>query len=115
MMARVSVGTDIRRPDRLGAEPMGNVLAGIGGGRWAEPVNRLRSLPYDSADFDAQKQSLAYWTPSGVFRHRSTAGLIQHSGHVGIDLDDLGEQGATRAIQSAVEDPHCLCAFRSAS
>jgi hypothetical protein len=113
--ARVSVGPDIRRPGLLSAEPIGTILTGIGGGRWAEPITRLRTLPYHSADFAAEKEQLAYWTPSGLFRYRNATGLVQHSGHVAIDLDNLGAQGATKAIQGAVEDAHCLCAFRSAS
>ena len=113
--ARVSIGPDIRRPDMLTSEPITAILTGIGGGRWAEPITYLRRLPHRSADFDDQKRSLPYWTPSGMFRHRSAGGLLQHSGHVGIDLDNLGEQGATRTIQAAVEDTHCLAAFRSAS
>jgi hypothetical protein len=115
MTARISIGNDIRRPGLLSTEPMGTILTGIGAGRWAEPITRLRRLPYHSADFDDQKASLPYWTPSGLFRHRSAAGLIRHSGHVAIDLDNLGEQGATRTIQAAVADRYCLCGFRSAS
>ena len=115
MTSRVSIGNDIRRPGLLSAEPIGTILTDIGGGRWAEPITSLRRLPYHSADFAAEKEQLSYWTPSGLFRHRSAAGLVQHSGHLAIDLDNLGEQGATRTIQAAVADSYCLCGFRSAS
>jgi hypothetical protein len=115
MTARVSIGNDIRQPALLSAELVGTILTGIGAGRWAESITRLRMLPYHSADFATEKEQLAYWTPSGLFRHRSAGGLVQHSGHVALDLDNLGEQGATRTIQAAVADRYCLCGFRSAS
>jgi hypothetical protein len=39
--------------------------------------------------------------------------LLQHSGQIGVDLDDLGEAKAVSTIQNAVADRFCLAAFRS--
>jgi hypothetical protein len=94
---------------------MGDILAGIGGGRWSTNVEQVRRLPYRSLEQGTIKKALPYWLPAGIFGHRSAAGLLKHSGHIAIDLDDLGEKGATKTIQVAVSDTHCKCAFRSAS
>ena len=111
----VSIGTDIRRPGELVSAPMGDILAGIGSGRWAPAVERVRELCYRSPEQLTAKEGLPYWTPAGLFHYRSGAGLIDHSGHVAIDLDDLEAGDGTRVMQTAVADPHCKCAFRSAT
>ena len=90
------------------------MLLGIQSGAWREPVARVRSLAPDS---DAQRQaklSLPYATWAGVFSRRANNALVRHSGQCGVDLDGLGDDGATAVIQTAVADKHCLAAFRSA-
>ncbi len=114
-MPLVSVGDDVLKPYALRAEPMDAVLAGIASGRWGEQVEAVRKLLYQSPEQSALKKRLPFWTPAGLFEHRRSWGLIRHSGHVAVDLDALGIDGTTRAIQTAVADPHCKCAFRSAS
>jgi hypothetical protein len=105
---------DVRQPSRLETRNSAEILLGISTGAWQEPVNRLRSL---APDTDAQRQAklaLPYCTWAGVFSRRANDGLLNHSGQVGIDLDDLGEAGAVAVIQAAVADVHCFAAFRSA-
>lgn len=115
MNALVSVGTNIKRPGKLQTEPIVDIITGICAGRWGEPVGAVRALPYRSREQQEAKEGLAYWTPAGMFSHRSAAALIRHSGHLAIDLDNLGVEGATGAIQTAVADPFCKYAFRSAT
>jgi hypothetical protein len=105
---------DVRQPSRLETRNSAEILLGISTGAWQEPVNRLRSL---APDTDAQRQAklaLPFCTWAGVFSRRANDGLLNHSGQVGIDLDDLGEAGAVAVIQAAVADVHCFAAFRSA-
>src|SRR5437879_12428983 len=97
MIARlpmVSTGTDIRRPRLLSSAPMAQVLEDIAGGRWCEQVGTVRALAYRSREQTQRKKLLPYWTPAGLFRYRSASGMMEHSGHVSIDLDDLGAAGA---------------------
>jgi hypothetical protein len=115
MNVLVSIGTNIQQPGRLEAEPIGDVLDGICAGRWGEQVAWVRAFPYRSADQQQAKESLPYWTPSGLFRYRNAGGLVNHSGHVAVDLDNLGESAGTQVIQTAVGDGFCVCAFRSAT
>jgi hypothetical protein len=92
----------------------GDVLRGIANGDWQEAVALVRSLPADSPEQKAAKLSLPFCTWAGVFSRRGIAGLVRHSGQIGIDLDDLGEAGAVAVLQAAVADRFCLAAFRSA-
>ncbi|HWW00482.1 MAG TPA: BT4734/BF3469 family protein [Candidatus Acidoferrum sp.] len=91
------------------------VLSGVSNGQWADRVERVRALPYHSREQLREKERLPFWTPSGRFRYRRLDGFVQHSGHVAIDLDDLGVDGEGRAMHKAVDDPHCRCAFRSST
>jgi hypothetical protein len=52
-------------------------------------------------------------TWAGVFSCRANEKLLQHSGQIGVDLDDLGDAKAVTTIQNAVADRFCLAAFRS--
>jgi hypothetical protein len=83
-------------------------------GHWRDAVARVRELPADSAEQKAAKIQLPFCTWAGVFTRRENAGLVRHSGQVGIDLDGLGEAGAVAVLQTAVADVSCLAAFRSA-
>jgi len=104
----VSFGLDVRRPGQLEEIGLYAVLLQIGQGRWHSEVESVRKGK-------KSKMTMPYFTPSGLFRHRSNAGLIKHNGHVAVDLDHLGERGATRAIQNAIKDRFCRFAFRSVS
>jgi hypothetical protein len=113
-LPQISFGDDVRRPDRLQSRDTLAVLLGIRGGAWQDKVARVRSLPPDSAEQKVAKLSLPYCTWAGEFSRRAITGLVRHSGQCGVDLDDLGDNGATAVIQTAVADKHCLAAFRSA-
>lgn len=111
--APVSFGLDVRRPGMLETRSTGDVLRGIANGEWQETVAIVRSLPADSTEQKAAKLTLPYATFAGEFSRREIAGLVRHSGQIGIDLDDLGEAGAVAVLQAAVADRFCLAAFRS--
>ena len=109
----ISFGTDLRRPDLLETRPTQDLLLGIRDGHWQDAVNRVRSLPTNSAEQKAAKIQLPFCTWAGVFTQRRNSGLVQHAGQCGVDLDGLGETGAIAVLQTAVADPFCLAAFRS--
>ena len=111
--APVSFGLDVRRPALLETRSTGDVLLDIQSGVWQEPVLRVRSLPHDSDEQKAAKKLLPYATWAGLFSYRANEKLRQHSGQIGVDLDDLGETKAITTIQNAVADRFCLAAFRS--
>jgi hypothetical protein len=111
--APISFGLDVTKPGELHTRSTGEVLQDIQSGVWQEPVLRVRSLPHDSDEQKAAKKLLPYATWAGVFVYRANERLIQHSGQIGVDLDDLGEAKAVSAIQNAVADKFCLAAFRS--
>jgi hypothetical protein len=111
--ARISFGENVREPSKLLTRTTGEVLQGIASGAWQVAVSRVRELPADSPEQKKAKLALPFCTFAGVFTRRSNSGLAQHSGHVGIDLDGLGDAGAVAVIQTAVGDAFCLAAFRS--
>jgi VirE N-terminal domain len=111
--ARVSFGLNVRRPDILRTRTTGDILSGIQSGEWQEAVIGVRSLPPDSKEQNAAKLALPYATWAGVFERRENSRLVEHSGQVGIDLDNLGQAGAVEVLQTAVTDVFCLAAFRS--
>jgi hypothetical protein len=111
--ARISFGLDVTKPGRLETRSTGDVLVDIQSGVWQEPVLRVRSLPHDSDEQKTAKKLVPYATWAGVFGYRANERLLQHSGQIGVDLDDLGEAKAISTIQNAVADRFCLAAFRS--
>ncbi len=111
--APISFGLDVTKPGKLETRSTGDVLVDIQSGVWQEPVLRVRSLPHDSDEQKAAKKLLPYATWAGVFGYRANERLLQHSGQIGVDLDDLGEAKAVSTIQKAVADRFCLAAFCS--
>src|ERR1035438_3163863 len=111
--AEISFGLDVRRPGLLETRSTGDVLLDIQSGVWQEPVLRVRSLPHDSDEQKTAKKLLPYATWAGLFSYRANEKLRQHSGQIGVDLDDLGETKAITTIQNVVADRFCLAAFRS--
>ncbi len=112
--AEISFGLDVKRPGRLETRSTGEVLLDIQSGAWQDTVARVRSLPHDSPEQKAAKQALPFATWAGVFSYKANDRLVQHSGQIGVDVDDLGEAGAVTVLQTAVADRFCLAAFRSA-
>lgn len=109
----VSFGLDVTKPAMLETHTTDKVLLGIQSGVWQEPILRVRSLPRDSDEQKSAKKLLPDATWAGVFSYRTNERLLQHSGQLGVDLDDLGDVKAVITIQNAVADRFCLAPFRS--
>jgi hypothetical protein len=112
----VSYGADIKKPNQLEPRTMQSVLLDIKRGAWRDQVCRMRVLPYRSPLQKKAKAKLPFVCWSGTFARRAAADVLQHSGVVGLDLDDLSKEEARRIMHIALDDTkHCMAAFRSAS
>jgi len=54
--------------------------------KYAPLIERIRQTS-DKKERDTLKKMLPCFTPSGIFRHRSAAGLLEHSGLLQFDVD----------------------------
>lgn len=90
------------------------ILDGIHNGRWAAQVHAVREAYAHGGKDEASgpKKKLPGALFSGTFDKRSSEHLVQHSGLICIDLDDLGPSlEGTRDL--IAQDPHTLAAFVS--
>lgn len=117
LMEQVSFGLDITKPHELETRPVSRLLDGILNCEWDEAVFMARvldSIPLCATAAQKAKEKLPIIMWSGEFACRRNRSLIQHSGLLGIDLDDLDESERLRIMQAAVADQHCLAAYKSA-
>lgn len=91
-------------------------IDGIRKGRWAEPVERVRTILASDgkAAADEEKKKLPAVLPSGSFAKRSNDGLRERSGLICADLDGLGDQLVSYR-ERIKEDPRTLACFLSPS
>ncbi len=90
------------------------VLTEIASPRWAEAVSAVRQA-YATGGKDAAaepKKRLAGVLFSGTFSRRAASALIQHSGLICADLDELGD-AIEPTFELVASDPHTLACFRS--
>lgn len=107
-------------PKLINPEPtkvlhLAELLAGIRDGRWAEQVLAVRALAPNSTAYSEAKRRLPCFTPSGTFERRTPAGLLQHSGIVGLDLDAKQNPGVDLAAAKVrlAADPTTYACFTS--
>jgi len=118
LLETVSFGTNVRQPHRLHAVTMCSVLNGIRDGGindldWSKRVDLIRKLPFDSKSQKDAKLSLPFFTPAGTFRVGRNDALLRHAGQICMDLDDLNPDQSRAVMNTALDDEHCLAAFRS--
>lgn len=92
--------------------PFDIFLENIRNGHWQDLVLPIRSIA-DKKARDQAKKAAHYVTLSGVFSERTDAGLMEHSGMLGVDADDLPDPEAVK--DSLRGDPYVLAIFRSIS
>lgn len=80
----------------------------IKGGFWNESVSKYREGKTD-------KKNIPYCTISGTFSERKDAGLIQHSGLICIDIDDILPSDFELLRQRINGDQYTLASFVSVS
>jgi hypothetical protein len=78
--------------DTTGGHTLGitEMFDSITNGHWIEHVDRVRAAK-DKASQREIKKSVPYFTASGTFQHRKDDGLVQHSGVIAIDFDNLDD------------------------
>ncbi len=81
-------------------------------GHYQDLILPLRAIQ-DKEQRTKAKERLPYVTISGRFSYRNTAGLIEHSGLIALDFDDLVNRDAFRDLMR--NDPHVYACFISAS
>lgn len=92
------------------------VLQFIKSGRWEEKVNTLRKEKSENGKSDtykALKKDLPYFTTSGTFSKRSEDGLIDHSGFIAVDIDNL--QDLQKIKEQVKKDRYTYAVFTSCS
>lgn len=93
--------------------PIDLFLDNIKSGKWQDLVLPIRAIK-DKEQRQAKKKQVPYVTISGIFPERKDSGCKQHSGFLGVDIDDVGsEVESVRAILNA--DPYCYSIFTSIS
>jgi hypothetical protein len=91
--------------------PIDLFLDGIKDGQWQDEVLRVRVIK-DKDLRQEEKKSIPYVTISGEFSERNLQGLLQHSGLLAIDLDDIDVNEVKSRICC---DPHVYACFMSIS
>lgn len=80
----------------LKSTTLDSIYKAITGSAYKAVTSDLRALKDKKERTDHKKTKLDHVTFSGVFKTRSTAGLVKHSSLFCIDLDDLEDVQATR-------------------
>ena len=118
MMPHISFYTHLRRPDSRATIKLDDWLAGIALGRWKLDVELVRQIYQahgKTDEYTRRKSLLPAATPAGMFEYRNNARLIQSSGIVHGDIDDLDPDRLTQIFNLIVCDPLVCYCFKSPS
>jgi hypothetical protein len=91
--------------------PLEWALDHIRDGKEYEPRIRELRAETDKKKKQEIKKGLSYFIFSGTFQERNAAALLQHSGLLVLDFDNVSDLVITRL--QLQEDPYCLALFRS--
>lgn len=89
-----------------------HILAEIRNGRWQDLFLKI-SIEQDKKVRQNLKKQVPYFTTSGTFQTRNNDGLIEHSGLIAIDFDELSDIDDT--FRELSKDPYTFALFRSIS
>src|SRR3982750_2003743 len=112
-MPDISVFDSIESVDSPESIPLTLYLHEVQSGRWQDQVLQVRAIS-DKKRRDAMKKSLPGVTFSGLFSKRKDDCLIQHSGIICIDIDDLGED-VEAFKEILIKDRYVYSCFTSVS
>lgn len=110
-MPDVSVFGDIYNLISEGTVSLEAYLDEVQCGKWEDVVHTIRKQKTDAAK-DKLKQKMPRITFSGQFSQRINDGLIEHSGFLAADLDDLEDPEIVKEVLKA--DKYIHSVFRSA-
>jgi hypothetical protein len=125
-MNNISVYPNITKTDSKDRTdiPIDIFLMNIQSGKWQDIVIKLRvtldnihKTILDPKERDKQKQAakravLPYACISGTFSNRNNEGLLEHSGHIAIDIDDSDPEETKRKLRN---DKYVYSMFTSCS
>jgi len=89
------------------------VVEKIKSGFWSDRIDKINTLPYNSAEQRELKKKLPAIVWQGVFNYRSDSGLIQHSGLIACDFDKIPEQEMQLYYDTLTAHESVYCLFRS--
>lgn len=89
-----------------------DVLENIQNGKWQDLCLKIANEK-DKEKRQELKKQVPYFTPSGTFEIRKNNGLIEHSGFIAIDIDDVENIEAVERILKV--DDYTYALFRSIS
>jgi predicted P-loop ATPase len=89
-----------------------DILNGIQNGKWQDLCLKI-ATEKDKEKRQELKKTVPYFTPSGIFDNRRNDGLIEHSGFIAIDIDDIDNIEAVERILRV--DDYTYALFRSIS
>lgn len=110
MSVNISLYPHIKEAKKSQDIPLDLFLEGIRSGKWQDQVFPIHKLQGDARA--EAKKALPYVTISGKFSERKNAGLMQHSGFICIDLDDVA---VNRVRELLRQDKYVYSCFVSAS
>jgi len=84
--------------------PLESLIYGIKGGKWQDQV-----LKYRTEKDPETKKALPNFTVSGLFNQRKANALIEHSGMIAMDFDDISQDHR----KTFIEDPYTWAVFTS--
>lgn len=93
--------------------PVDLLLEGIQSGQWQDEVIRVRRVTDHDLRQKEKQKGIPYVTISGAFGDRNNNGLLQHSGLISMDLDNLTDVNEVKSRICC--DPYVYACFVSIS
>jgi hypothetical protein len=111
-MTNISIYTSVKQTKTEKTIPLDIFLDGIREGSWQDVVLPIRVIEDEKLRAVA-KQKAPCVTVGGTFKERSDTGLMQHSGYIAIDIDDVQDVNHLKSI--ICPDKYVYAAFVSIS
>ncbi len=119
MPNKVSIYPHIKETKTSKVLLISDIYENIKSDLWSNQITALRQIISAGAtkkDIEILKQKLPYFTGSGTFSVRNDAGLLEHSGRIIIDFDNLNEYtDITAAKGKLLTDKYTEALFLSCS
>lgn len=106
----ISAFQSVRDPQPAQIDSINSFLTAVKNGKWKESVEHCRSLQEDH--YKEFKKNMPAVTISGVFEARRADALIDHSGFICMDFDNIDPVKLKERISA---DPYTYAAFTSLS
>jgi len=108
--SQVCLYSSLKKTDGGKRMDLSLILKYIQEGHWKDEILKLRSVE-DAEQQKRYKNSLPYFTPSGLFDQRKESGLILHSNYICIDIDNLTDPEKTK--EQVAKDQYTQVVFLS--